>query len=167
MLEGKKQLPVVTFCPARSISGDRRLGRYRIKCCSAAWLAVLFAAIAIPAQARPPVGTDLKSDEHAWWECNVQPVTNVVCCRESDGHVLSDGEWRATEKPEGGRVYQVRVNSRWYDVPEGALINDFRKCGPEPNTAKQAMAKVWYAPVWNGQSIVDIKIYCFIAGTMY
>jgi hypothetical protein len=29
------------------------------------------------------------------------------------------------------------------------------------------MAKVWYAPTWVVDAIVNIKIYCFIAGTMY
>jgi hypothetical protein len=52
-------------------------------------------------------------------------------------------------------------------VPVQAVINDFRHCGLEPNPVHRAMAKVWYAPSWVGHEIVDIQIYCFIAGTMY
>jgi hypothetical protein len=123
--------------------------------------------LATPAIAKPPPGTDLKSAEHMWWECHVQPVTKVVCCRESDGHVLNDDEWRAIERPDGTRHYQVRVDHRWYDVPPQVVVNDVRNCGPEPDRAKRPMAKIWYAPIWQIDTITKIDIYCFMGGTMY
>jgi hypothetical protein len=131
-------------------------------------LAVFFLSLlATRALAHPPAGTDMGSAEHKWWECHVQPETAVTCCNASDGHVLNDGEWRAVDKPDGSRAYQVQVASRWFDVPPKAVINDVRNCGLEPEPAKRAMAKVWYAPTRNMNAIVDINIYCFMVGTMY
>jgi len=132
-------------------------------------LATIFLAVLLtPALALPPTGVYPDDAEHLWWECHVQPVTKLACCRESDGHVLDDNEWRAVEKPEGLRSYQVHVGAKWYDVPAHAVINDIRDCGPEPNSVHQAMAKVWYAPTRDVDNrIVDIQIYCFISGTMY
>ncbi|MGH7152941.1 MAG: hypothetical protein ACREF3_03350 [Acetobacteraceae bacterium] len=128
---------------------------------------ILLAALSTPALALPPTGLYPGDAEHAWWECHVQPATRLVCCRESEGHVLRDNEWRAMERPGGVRVYQVHVGTRWFDVPVQAVINDIRNCGPEPNAQHRWMAKVWYAPIRDAGGIVDLKIYCFIAGTMY
>jgi hypothetical protein len=128
---------------------------------------MVLAMLATPALALPPSGVYRDGAEHNWWECQVQPVTKVICCRASDGHVLRDDEWPAIEKPDGGRGYQVRVGAKWYDVPTPAVINDVRRCGAEPNPAHRTMAKVWYAPTWVVDDIVNVKIYCFIAGTRY
>jgi hypothetical protein len=128
---------------------------------------IALALLATPVFALPPPGIYPDDAEHLWWECHIQPVTKVGCCRASDGHTLRDDEWRASEKPDGERGYQVRVGAKWFDVPAQTIINDFRRCGAEPNHAHRAMAKVWYAPSWIGHKIVDIEIYCFIAGTMY
>lgn len=131
-------------------------------------LAVFFLVLlATRALANPPPAVDLGGAEHQWWECHVQPGTAVTCCRASDGHVLGDSEWRAVAKPDGSRAYQVRVGARWYDVPPKAVVNDFRHCGLEPVPANRAMAKVWYAPTWDMDAIVNIDIYCFMVGTMY
>lgn len=129
--------------------------------------AIALALLTTPALALPPAGIAPGDAEHLWWECHIQPTTKRVCCRESDGHVLGDNDWRAAEKPDAARAYQVRVGGKWFDIPMGAVINDFRHCGPEPNSQRRSMAKVWYAPVWDGDGIIDIKVYCFIAGTMY
>jgi len=130
--------------------------------------AIFLAVLSTPALALPPAGIYPGDPEHLWWECHVQPATKLICCRESDGHVLGDNEWRAVEKPEGARSYQVYVGAKWYDVPPNAVINDFRHCGHEPNLAHRPMAKVWYAPTWGmDNKIIDIRIYCFISGTMY
>jgi hypothetical protein len=64
--------------------------------------------LAMPAIAAPPPGADLRSPEHTWWECHLQPATKVGCCQEADGLVLSDDQWRTREDP-GGTVYQVQV----------------------------------------------------------
>jgi hypothetical protein len=128
----------------------------------------LAAVVATPAMALPPPGVDPNDPEHLWRECHVQPVTKIGCCSASDGHVLRDDEWRAVENLDGASEYQVRVIAKWFDVPHHVVITDVRRCGAEPNPAHRTMAKVWYAPSWeNGERIVAIEIYCFIAGTMY
>jgi hypothetical protein len=129
--------------------------------------AVFLALLTARALANPPPGVDVNGAEHKWWECHVQPGTAVTCCRASDGHVLSDSDWRAVDKPDGSRGYQIRVGFRWYDVPAQAVVTDTKNCGPEPERTKRAMAKVWYAPTWDMDSIINIKIYCFMVGTMY
>jgi hypothetical protein len=130
--------------------------------------AIFLAILATPALALPPAGVYPDDAEHLWWECHVQPATKRVCCRASDGHVLDDNEWRAVEKADGVRIYQVHVGAKWFDVPTQAVVNDLRHCGPEPNPAHRAMAKIWYAPVRDtDNTIVDVEIHCFIAGTMY
>jgi hypothetical protein len=131
-------------------------------------VAIFLAVLSTPALALPPASVYPDDAEHLWWECHVQPATKLICCRESDGHDLGDDEWRAVERPEGARTYQVHVGAKWYDVPAQAVINDFRHCGPEPNLVHRAMAKIWYAPIRDDDDkIVDIQIYCFISGTMY
>jgi hypothetical protein len=128
---------------------------------------LLLALLATPLLAKPPSGTDLNSPEHAWWECHVQPARGLLCCREADGHVLADRDWHVQPKADGTEAYQIRVQGRWFDVPPRAVINESRRCGPEPDVAKRAMAKAWYAPTWDGDQIVSIDVYCFEAGTMY
>jgi hypothetical protein len=128
---------------------------------------IFLAVLSTPALALPPAGVNRADPEHLWWECHVKPTTRLPCCREADGHVLGDNDWRIIEKPNGVRAYQVRVEAKWYDVPAQAVIHDLRHCGPEPNPAHRAMAKVWYDPSLVNNEIVDIKIYCFIASTMY
>jgi hypothetical protein len=129
--------------------------------------ALLLSILATRALANPPPGVDLGGDEHKWWECHIQPGTAMTCCRESDGHVLNDSDWRAVDKPGGSRAYQIRVASRWFDVPPRVVVNDDSHCGPEPEATKRMMAKVWYAPTWGLTGIVSINIYCFMVGTMY
>jgi hypothetical protein len=122
--------------------------------------------LAMPAMAAPPPGADLRSPEHAWWECHLQPATKVSCCHEADGHVLGDDEWRIREGA-GGTVYQVHVGAKWFDVPQEAVVNDTNHCGAEPDPVKRPMAKVWYYPIWGLGGVMNIKIRCFIVGTMY
>lgn len=128
---------------------------------------LLLGLLATPVLAKAPPGTDLNSPEHAWWECNVQPASGLLCCREADGHVLRDRDWHVQPKADGSKRYQIRVQGRWYDVPPRAVINEDARCGPEPDIDKRSMAKAWYAPTWDGDQIVSIDIYCFEAGTMY
>jgi hypothetical protein len=120
-----------------------------------------------PAIARPPPGVDPQSPEHTWWECHVVPTTNRICCRESDGHVLGDDDWRTAKDLDGSLIYQIRVGSKWYNVPEQAVVNDLRRCGAEPDPVKRSMAKVWYYPIWGSDGVIDVNIRCFIVGTMY
>jgi hypothetical protein len=130
------------------------------------FLRIFILLLAMPAFAAPPPGTDLRSAEHTWWECHLQPASKISCCHESDGHVLSDNEWR-THEGRGGTAYQVRVGAKWFDVPQETVVNDTSYCGAEPDPVKRPLAKVWYAPRWGLDGLINIQIYCFIVGTMY
>ena len=124
--------------------------------------------LAAPAIARPPPGANLHSPEHAWWECHLQPVTKQICCEDADGHALGDNEWRTAQKSDATWVYQVRVGQKWFEVPQQVIVNDMRRCGTEPDPVKRSLAKVWYYPIWDTNGLlIDVKIRCFIVGTMY
>ena len=130
-------------------------------------LPIFILLLAMPATAAPPPGADLRSPEHAWWECHLQPASKVGCCEEADGHVLGDNDWRTREQPGGRWVYQVRVDEKWFDVPQQVVVNDTPHCGVEPDPVKRSMAKVWYYRIWGTDGLLDIRVRCFIVGTMY
>jgi hypothetical protein len=113
------------------------------------------------AMAAPPQGTDLRSPEHLWWECQRTPGTEKKCCAEADGHNLSDSEWR-----QSSIGYEVRVGDRWFNVPPEAVIPGAGQCGPEANVEHRSEAKVWYGRQLPGSGVA-ILIRCFIAGTLY
>jgi hypothetical protein len=92
--------------------------------------AIFLAVLSTPALALPPGGVYPNEAEHLWWECHVQPITKIGCCRASDGHVLRDDEWRAIESLHGGRHYQVRVGAKWFDVPPRLSSTTFAAAGP-------------------------------------
>jgi hypothetical protein len=70
-----------------------------------------------------------------------------LCCSFADGFAVSDVDWES----KGGH-YRVRLENKWIDVPDDALIT-------EPNRAGRTM--VW--PVrFNGQLLIR----CFMPGSM-
>jgi hypothetical protein len=115
-----------------------------------------------PAMAAPPPGTDLRSPEHLWWECQRTPETQKKCCAEADGRNLSDSEWRQSSSG-----YQVRVGGRWFDVPPEAVIPGTGRCGPEPDVEHRSEAKVWFVLLLPKGNSFAILINCFMAGTLY
>ena len=122
----------------------------------------LLVAVALPAIAAPPPGTDLSSPRHAWWECHHQPKNDISCCSEADGHALIDADWRT-----GGKGYQVRVEGQWFDVPTNAVLTG-DTCGMDPDDAGQSEAKVWYT--WSrgtNNEISVLNVLCFLPGVEY
>jgi hypothetical protein len=85
---------------------------------------------------------------HPWFESQ-HNIRGDWCCDISDGHMLSDEEWRETDD----QHYQVSIGGAWIQVPDYALRDP--KGGPNP-TGK---AIVWYT-VWDGHP----HIYCFAPG---
>jgi hypothetical protein len=69
------------------------------------------------------------------------------CCSVADGEVVADPDW---ESKDGH--YRVRLENKWVDVPDEALIT-------EPNRAGRTM--VW--PVYSGN---EVWIRCFMPGSM-
>jgi hypothetical protein len=68
------------------------------------------------------------------------------CCATADGYAPEEVEWDI----DTGK-YRVRIDGKWVDVPDGAVIK-------EPN--RLGYAVVWY---WRGYSTIHIR--CFLPGS--
>lgn len=126
--------------------------------------AVALVLAAMPALAHPPPGKVITPASAAWWSCHTQPGEARSCCSKADGHVLGDNDWRRSED---GLHYQVRIYGVWYDVPDDAILNDARECGPNPDVNESDNAVVWYVNHWSDTNTDYPVILCFIVGTMY
>ena len=69
------------------------------------------------------------------------------CCSDADGYALSDVDW---ESKDGH--YRVRLEGKWYDVPNDAVIT-------EPNRVGRTM-------IWPIRYPGMIQIRCFLPGAM-
>jgi len=74
-----------------------------------------------------------------------------LCCSFADGSVVSDVDW---ESKDGH--YRVRLEGRWVDVPDDAVIT-------EPNRAGRTM--VW-PYTYRGTDPPHLGIRCFMPGSM-
>lgn len=72
---------------------------------------------------------------------------NGPCCSDADGSVVQDPDW---ESKDGH--YRVRIDSKWIDVPDDAVIK-------EPNLFGPTM-------VWPIGYPDRVYIRCFMPGTM-
>lgn len=125
------------------------------------WLLLLLLFMG-EAVAAPLPGTDLNSPRHAWWECHRMPNGNGSCCSETDGHALTDTEWRMN-----GDHYQIEVEGKWWDVPNTTVLTG-DTCGPDPLPEGQSEAKVWYSLTRDyGSELADVHVYCFLPGVTY
>lgn len=80
-----------------------------------------FLAGASAAIAAPPEGLKLDPGISAWFKTVRNPNLDRfggVCCDQSDGHILADGDWRAS-----GDGYEVRHQGQWRQVPAKAVID--------------------------------------------
>lgn len=129
-----------------------------------AWVAAL-AFWALPlgaALAMPPVGTDLNSPEHRWWDCMAARRgthgTGIICCDIADGHVMKDQDVEGRWDKDGKRHWWIRVGGpgQWWQVPEEAMV-DPRPCGLEPQAELRAEAKAWFKVKcdWPGENRND------------
>jgi hypothetical protein len=104
-------------------------------------IVLIFLLLCTPALAHDPSHPELNE----WF--NRLTSGRGLCCSFADGSAVSDVDW---ESKDGH--YRVRLEGRWIDVPDEALIT-------EPNRAGRTM--VW--PLrFNGQ----ILIRCFMPGSM-
>ena len=109
-------------------------------------LAILL-LLTTPALADPPPNVDLNSPLHKWFHAQ-HSVNGIWCCDISDGHVLSDEDWRMASD-----AYEVRINGEWIRVPEKAL----RDPNGGPNPTGHAIA-------WYNISEYGVMLYCFAPG---
>jgi hypothetical protein len=116
-------------------------------------LAVALAGYALPsrtATARDVDGRYANSPLKSWFES--LHSGKGPCCSDADGTALSDVDWQAKDGH-----YLVRIEGRWWDVPDEAVID-------EPNRAGRTMVwPVYYRAV---STLVRVEIRCFIPGSM-
>lgn len=87
------------------------------------------------------------ASQHKKWFDGLKSKKGYPCCSDADGFAVSDPDWDSRD----GK-YRVRLDGRWIDVPEEAIIE-------EPNRVGRTM--VWPVPGVDGPSIR-----CFIPGAM-
>src|SRR3979490_1228409 len=104
-------------------------------------IVLIFLLLCTPALAHDPS----RPEPNEWF--NRLASGKGLCCSFADGSVVSDVDW---ESKDGH--YRVRLEGRWIDVPDDALVT-------EPNRAGRTM--VW--PTFEGDAI---KIRCFMPGSM-
>jgi hypothetical protein len=94
----------------------RRRARHRRNVCGSAALVAASAVFAFAAGASPPAHVDPALAP--WFQTLANPVSGMSCCAEYDGHILANGDWRAT-----ANGYQVQIAGTWRDVPAQAVLN--------------------------------------------
>lgn len=97
------------------------------------------------ANARDPDGRYAQSPLKNWFQ-SLKSKSGIPCCDTADGLRLEDVDWEST-----GESYRVRIEGKWYDVPEEARIEQPNKFGP---------AIVWPYKDATGK----IQVRCFIPG---
>jgi hypothetical protein len=95
--------------------------------------------------ARDPGGRYANSPLHDWF--NHLSSGKGLCCSMSDGEMVADVDWDSA-----GGHYRVRLEGRWVEVPDDAVIT-------EPNRAGRTM-------VWPMHFDGEISIRCFMPGQM-
>jgi hypothetical protein len=99
----------------------------------------------------PALAHDLSHPELNEW-FNRLASGKGLCCSFADGSVVSDVDW---ESKDGH--YRVRLEGRWIDVPDDAVIT-------EPNRAGRTM--VWPYTADRGTDHPYTEIRCFMPGSM-
>ena len=74
------------------------------------------------------------------------------CCADADGMILKEVDWDTKDGH-----YRVFIEGKWWDVPDDAVIR-------EPNWDGRTI--VWPIYIRSPDGIRDIKIRCFMPGTM-
>ena len=74
------------------------------------------------------------------------------CCADADGMTLKEVDWDTKDGH-----YRVFIEGKWWDVPDDAVIR-------EPN--RDGRTIVWPIYIRSPDGIRDIKIRCFMPGTM-
>ena len=109
-------------------------------------IVLIFLLLCTPAYAHDPSHPELNE----WF--NRLASGKGLCCSFADGFVVSDVDW---ESKDGH--YRVRLEGRWIDVPDDAVIT-------EPNRAGRTM--VWPYMAVGGADSPILKIRCFMPGSM-
>ena len=109
-------------------------------------IVLIFLLLCSPALAHDPEHPEL----NAWFDS--LRSTKGLCCSFVDGFAVSDVDW---ESKDGH--YRVRLEGRWIDVPDDAVVT-------EPNRAGRTM--VWPYTADRGTDHPSTEIRCFMPGSM-
>ena len=109
-------------------------------------IVLIFLLVCTPALAHDPSHPELNE----WFDRLAS--RRGLCCSFADGFVVSDVDW---ESKDGH--YRVRLEGRWIDVPDDAVIT-------EPNRAGRTM--VWPYTRLRGTDPPRTEIRCFMPGSM-
>lgn len=114
-------------------------------------IVVVLALVGCAAQAHDN-GRYAQSDPqtHAWF--NKLASKKGLCCSFADGKTIADVDWKTHDGH-----YHVRIEDRWYDVPDEAVIT-------EPNRIGQTM--VWPYQTRELDGTEGWAIRCFMPGSM-
>lgn len=111
------------------------------------------AAVALLAAAIVLAGHAVARDDGRYAGSSLKPWFDSLksgkglCCSDADGSAVADVDW---ESKDGH--YRVRLDGRWIDVPDDAVIT-------EPNRSGRTM-------VWPIKDALGISIRCFLPGSM-
>ncbi len=113
-------------------------------------ICVLAGAVIVLAVTKAPArdldGKYAQSPLQKWFN-SLTNQQKVPCCDTADGRRVEDADWETK-----GDGYRVRIDGKWMDVPESAVIT-------QPNRAGSAI-------VWPYESMGQTFIRCFIPGTL-
>jgi hypothetical protein len=90
----------------------------------------------------------INSEMHDWFM--TLKSDKGPCCADSDGNVVADTDWESSDGH-----YRVKLDDKWVDVPDGAVIK-------QPNLYGRTM--VWPIHVWGMQGTDTPVIRCFMPG---
>ena len=111
---------------------------------------ILLIFILTPARARDLYGRYAASPLKGWFDS--LKSGKGPCCSDADGSAVADVDWESN----AGR-YRVRIEGRWWDVPDDAVIT-------EPNRDGRTM--VWPI-IYRSLGVLErIDIRCFMPGAM-
>lgn len=111
---------------------------------------LLLAALIAPAHAHDD-GRFANSPLHDWFDGLASK--KGLCCSFADGVTIKDVDWDTLgSHANGGSGYRVRIDGRWIEVPQDALV-------AEPN--KYGSAVAW--PYVDGSGATQIR--CFMPGS--
>ena len=115
------------------------------RCALAALAAGVFACAAIPSLARDDGRyATMNPAMHAWFDHLASG--KGLCCSFADGFSIEDVDWDTD-----GARYRVRVDGKWIDVPDAAVVTEPNRFGP---------AVVW--PYQDADGNTQIR--CFLPG---
>jgi hypothetical protein len=100
--------------------------------------------------------------QQAPWVDQLQSKHGQLCCSNNDGRRLDDPEWDTLGKVQtdynGNSGFRVYEDSRWYDVPNYAMVTVRNRDG---------IARVWWDREYNAEGgTITKRVRCFIAGEL-